>query len=225
MSERWQHAPTGWRLYWTRERMLAALRDFTDRNAGPLPCSDEGYMRLKKHHDEWPPTSRILEEWHSMARAYLAAGAHRSRVTMKNVDWLPDEDEFLLENAGRMKLKTIAARLGRSYAATRSRLGKVHGKRARDVQCYLSACQTAQALTCSLDRVIRFINDGTLPATKRLGRWQIDRRDAEKIRANLTAPRITHRTWPLDVGDYERRYGLRRRRLPDGTFERYEAVS
>lgn len=192
---------------------------------GQLPCSDSAYSARKKGNPSWPPASRVLEEFGSMARAWIAVGASRMRVSLKNVDWTSEEDDFLLENAGRLSLQQIAGRLGRSYPAVRARLSKTHGKRARDVQCYLSAQRVARRYMSPLSRVFQFIETGKLPATKRLGNWQIDLRDAEKIRAALQAPRRTHKTWPIDVGDYAQRYGLRRRRRPDGRFERYEATA
>lgn len=218
-------APTGNRRWWTSERIRAGLTDYVALHPrGQLPCSDSAYAARKKGNPSWPPASRVLEEFGSMARAWLAVGASRMRISMKNVDWTVDEDDFLLENAGRLSLRQIGDRLGRSYPATRARLSKTHGKRARDVQCYLSAQQVARRYTASLSRVMRLIESGALPATKRLGNWRIDLRDAEKLRAELTAPRRTHKTWPVDIGDYSQRYGLRRRRRPDGTFERYEAT-
>lgn len=161
-----------------------------------------------------------------MARAWLAVGASSLRVSMHNIDWTEDEDDVLLENAGRISLISIARRLNRSYGSVRARLNRTHGKKARDVQCYYSARQLAAKYSAPLSRVFRLIETGVLPAKKRLGRWQVDLRDAEKIRAVLSAPKThSYQGSPPDVGDYERRYGIRRRRTEDGRIERYEAIA
>lgn len=218
-------APTGNVLYWTRERVLLGLRDFMAVHPkGQLPCSDDLYNALKKGNPSWPRASRVLEEFGSMARGWLAAGAPPARITLHNIDWNADEDEYLLENAGRMSLAAIARRLHRSYGSVRSRLNRTHGKRAREVQCYLSAAQVAAQFNVPYHRVQELCRTGRLKAKKRLGTWQIDARDCVG-HAQLNAPKRTYRKIAPDVGDYYRRYGIRRRMGADGKLERYEAAS
>lgn len=220
---RWQHAPTGNRRYWTRDRIIEGLRLFVERHAGRMPTSDSAYNELKRGREQFPPASRVLEQFGSMARGFLAAGVTPSRVSMHNIDWTVEEDGFLLDNAGRLSLKSIARRLNRSYGSVRARLNRTHGKRARDVQCYLSAAQVAARFHVSYHRVQAFCRDGRLPANKRLGNWRIDLRDCEKNAELLAPKRHSYKSHPTDVGDYYRRYGIRRRRTDDGRVERYEA--
>lgn len=218
------HAPPGRVRYWTRARIDAGLGDFLAMHPrGMLPSQDDAYSRLKKGNPSWPTAASVLKVYGSMSRAWLALGAQPSRVSLYNVDWTDEEDEFLLENAGRMTLRTIAKRLHRSYGSVRMRLNRTHGKRARDVQCFSSAAQVAAMFGISYSRVQHFCRTGQLKAKKHLGNWRIDPRDAKANRA-LLAPKRTYRTTPPDVGDYYQRYGIRRRRLPSGKLERYEAA-
>lgn len=196
---------------WTQERVIAALALAVAEIEGPLPCRDALYNRLKKGRLDWPTSHRILEYFGSMARAWRAAGAPMNRITMRNLDWLPEEKEYLLRHAGKVKLSTIAKRLGRSYGAVRKELQSFR-TRARDNEGYLSASQLAKELPCSCDRLRRFLNKGLIEGAKfdRVrNRWKIDPLSiTPEIEALLTAPRRTHKTWPLDVGDYYARYGI-----------------
>lgn len=226
MTPAWQHAPTGNQRWWTRERIVAGLRDFVRVHQGVLPRQDSHYATSKKGHMEWPPASRVLEEFGSMARGYLAAGAEKWRVSMANIDWTAEEDEYLLSHADVHSLASIARHLGRTYGAVRARLSKTHGKRARDAQAYKSAAEIAKIYNAPLSRVCRLLQRGELKATKRLGRWRVDLRDAEKIRTVLAAPKTqSYKGTPPDVGDYYRRFGIRRKRLADGRVVRYEGAA
>ena len=219
------HAPTGNQRWWTSARIRAGLSDYVAMHPrGQLPRSDSAYSARKKGNPSWPPASRVLEEFGSMARAWLAVGALASRVSLHNIDWTDDEDDLLLENAGRLTLKTIAKQMHRSYGSVRARLNRSHGKRARDVQCYLSAAQVAARFKIPYHRVQDFCRTGRLPAKKHLGNWRIDLRDAQ-ANVELRLPKTrSYKASPPDVGDYYRRYNIRRRRTPDGRIERYEAT-
>ena len=203
----------GKRRFWTRERVIAALAAAAQEIKGPLPCLDANYNRLKKGRLDWPTSHRILEYFGAMARAWVAVGTPMRRVSMRNLDWTPEEKEFLLNHAGKMQLKNIAKKLGRSYPAVRKEL-QAFNIRARDNEGYLSAAQMAKELPCSCDRLRRLLNDGLVPRArfdKIRNRWKIDPIViTPELRAKLTAPRRTHKTWPLDVGDYYARYGITR---------------
>jgi len=201
----------GKRRYWTKERVLESLRQVAYEIKGPLPCVDAAYNRLKKGRLDWPTSRRILEYFGAMARAWVAVGVSQSRVSMRNLDWLPEENEYLLNYAGRKTLAKIAKHLNRSYGAVRKQLQSFH-VRARDNEGYLSAAQMAKNLHCSCDRLRRSLNAGLIKgATFDIvrNRWKIDLVSiTPEIQALLTAPRKTHNTWPLDVGDYHARYGI-----------------
>ena len=201
----------GNKRFWTRERVIAALMLASREIKGPLPCCDAVYNRLKKGRLDWPTSRRILEYFGGMARAWRAVGAPMSRVTMRNLDWLPEEKEYLLDHAGVVTLEVIAKRLGRSYAAVRKELQSFH-IRARDNEGYLSAAQMAKELHCSCDRLRRFLNAGMINGATFDGirnRWKINPLSiTPDLQALLTARRKTHNTWPLDEGDYYARYGI-----------------
>jgi len=148
-----------------------------------------------------------------MARAWIATGVSMSRVSMRNLDWLPEEKEYLLDHAGVVTLKVIAKRLGRSYHAVRKELQSLH-IRARDNEGFLSASQLAKELPCSCGRLRRFLNAGQIKSArfdKVRNRWKINPLSiSPELKAELTAQRKTHNTWPLDVGDYYARYGITR---------------
>jgi len=203
----------GKKRFWTRERVIVALAAAAQEIKGPLPCLDANYNRLKKGRLDWPTSRRILEYFGAMARAWVAVGAPMRRVSMRNLDWTLEEKEFLLDHAGRMQLKNIAKKLGRSYPAVRKEL-QLFNIRARDNEGYLSAAQMAKELPCSCDRLRHFLNDGLIPKAhfdRIRNRWKIDPQAiSPELKAKLTAPRRTHKTWPLDVGDYYARYGITR---------------
>ena len=200
--------------YWIREKVITGLQLAAQEIQGPLPCCDATYNRLKKSRLDWPTSHRVLEYFGSMARGWLVAGCPMSRVSMRNLDWLPDEKDYLLDHAGTETLESIAKRLRRSRPAVRKEL-QLHGLRARDNEGYVSAQQLAKELSCSCGRLRRFLNAGKIPGAeldKVRNRWKIDPFSVTpELEAQLKSPRKTHNTWPLDVGDYYARYGITRR--------------
>ena len=200
--------------FWTREKVIAGLQLAAQQIRGPLPCLDRAYSHVKgTNHLDWPPPHRILEYFGSMARGWLAAGVLRRRVSMRNLDWSQEEVQYLLDHAGEQTIKDIGKHLLRSYGACRKELQK-HGVRARDNEGFVSAQQLAKELPCSCDRLRRFLNAGKIPnATFDMvrNRWKIDPLNIDPdLEAALKAPRKTHNSWPLDVGDYHARYGITR---------------
>jgi len=197
--------------FWTQERVISALKQASQEIKGPLPCSDTVYNRLKTGRLDWPTLHRVYEFFGSIAKGWLAAGCPKSRVTMRNLDWLPEERGYLLDHAGTKTLKAIANRLRRSYGSVRKEL-QAHGMRARDNEGYVSAQQLAKMLPCSCDRLRRFLNAEKIPGAtfdKVRNRWKIDPSSiTPELKTALTSRRITHNTWPLDVGDYHARYGI-----------------
>jgi hypothetical protein len=211
----WKASPLGNRRYWTRGRVLEGLRRAAAEIAGPLPCRDATYSRLKKGRMDWPPASRVLEYFHSMARAWLAAGVEPSRVSLKNLDWTQAEVAFLLEQAGAMTLKAIARVLCRPYSAVRSKLGSNGlGLKARTNQGYLSAAEIAKEYRCPYHRVRDLLAAGTLRGRYDRCRncWRVDPADiVPAVEAVLRVPKTrSYRSVPPDVGNYYERYGLKR---------------
>ncbi len=185
-------SPLGRNRYWTRERMLVALKDFMTRHRGPLPAKRR-YDRKKRGRCEWPPSSRVLEEFCSFAAAWEAAGSE-DRVHYSHLEWTAEHDDELLEHAGLMTLGLLARRLGRTAQACSDRLQTLDAPRALDVAGYLTARQVAREYGCPESRVGRLIREERLPAFRVRGghHWRIATEDCEAVRELLTAPR---RTW------------------------------
>lgn len=220
----WGKGRPGRTRFWTRERTLDGLRDFARRNRGPLPSSDHDYSVLKKGHLEWPTATRVLEYFGTMADAWAAAGASKSRYQRGWVEWSQADDDLLLDLAGEMTLKVIAKRLGRSWSACKRRLYDLGAGRSRDVSGHLSMMQVAKEYGCPLSRVKKLVRDGVLPAKRIQGGhyWRILPEDCERVKHLLAAPKRSHTSTPPSFGDYDRRYGLRRRVI-DGRVMRVPA--
>lgn len=218
MTERlpaFQGSPTGNRRYWTKQRVLAGLRRAAAAIDGPLPCRDAAYSAIKKGHMDWPPASRVLEYFHGMARGWLAAGVSPWRVSLKNLDWTQQEDDYLLEHAGSLTLAAIARHLGRSYQSVRVRLGsKGFGITARGNQGYLSAAELAKEYHCPYHRIRKLLAEGAVKGTydKARNSWKVDPADIdEEAERLLRQPKVhSYKSSPPDMGDYYRRYGLKR---------------
>lgn len=225
---RWGAAPYGQKLYWTQVRTLAGLQDFAQKHRGALPTSDHDYNSLKVGHMEWPTAQKVLEYFgSSMASAWEAAGVSRKRFNRGWVEWSDEDDQYLLEHAGEETLKLVGAHLGRTAPACKRRLYDLKAGRARDVPGWLSAAQVAKEYAAPLSRVIRLIQAGTLPAFKVKGGhyWRVNPIDADHIKQLLEAPKKhSYQASPPDVGDYYRRYGLRRT-MRDGRIVRVQVAS
>lgn len=209
----WQKCPYGaGKTYWTQERTVEGLQLFAAKNRGALPTSDHDYSVAKKGHNEWPTAQKVLEYFGSMANAWEAAGVSRKRYNRGWNAWSEEDDAYLLEHAGEETLKLIAAHLGRTWPACKRRLYDLKAGRARDVPGWMSAMQVAKEYNCPLARVHKLIDTGKLPAFKVKGGhyWRINPIDAEHIRDLLKAPKHNYKSTPPDIGNYEKRYGIRR---------------
>jgi hypothetical protein len=198
---------------WTREHVLATLKNAGNEIQGMLPCVDANYNEMKKDRLDWPPSRRILEYFGSMGRAWLAAGFSKKRVSLRNINWLPEEDNYLKEHAGEMTLNQMAKYLCRSYQSVRHRLNRELKIRARYNQGYVSASELAKLYGCSCHRIRRALAEGIITGKfdSIRNRWQIDLIDlTPEAKDLLKAPKDTHKTWPTDLGDYYKRYGLKR---------------
>jgi hypothetical protein len=205
----------GRKRVWTREKVLAALAIASRQIKGPLPCFDKDYRELKRGRLDWPPSRCILEYFHSMARAWLTAGAERKRITFSNVDWSKKEDDFLLEHAGDMTLQDIATHLHRSYQGARSRLNKFHRLKARANQGFISAAEVAKEFKCPYHRIRKALRLGKIKGRfdPRRNRWEVDLVDilhSPVAQAIVKRPKRTHKRSPTDLGDYCQRHGLKR---------------
>lgn len=211
--------PDGLRLgperFWTRERVIAGLVFASFEIEGQLPNSDRPYLVMKKGRYDWPPVTRIYEYFGTMSDAWEAAGLEKSRISRDYHQWMPDDEEYLMEHAGEKTLKQIGKHLRRSWSACKRRLYDLHLK-ARDNQGFFTAAEVSKEYNCSYDRVRRLIISGEIPCRydPPRNRYQIhpDALTADVIK-RLQAPRITHKTEPLDKGDYEKRHRLQRRRI------------
>ena len=204
----------GRKRLWTRERVVAALAAAATEIKGPLPCRDALYSKVKKGRLDWPTASRVLFYFHSMARGWLVAGASRHRISLKNIDWTPEEDGYLLDEAGILTLEYIAAKLRRSYPAVRDRLNKKYGIESRHNQGYLSAAELSKEYGCPYHRVRTALVEGRIPGRydEVRNRWQVDPGNlTPAAEAILKAPKLhSYKNSQTDLGDYYQRYGLRR---------------
>jgi hypothetical protein len=208
----------GKKRLWTREKVLAALSAAAREIKGPLPCSDQAWNDLKRGRLDWPPAVRILGYFHGMARGWQAAGVPIKRISMKNLIWLPEEDAYLLDKAGMLTLKRIAAKLGRSYSAVRTRLNKNYGIASRHNQGYVSAAELSKEYNCPCHRIRLALTEGKIKGhyDQLRNRWQIDLNDlTPEAKEILTRPKRTHKTCPTDLGDYYSRHGLKRTIIDD----------
>ncbi len=209
------------RRLWTRKYVLKQLAAAAAEIRGPLPCSWRVYRVLRKGRLDWPSSGRVLGYFHSMARGWLAAGASPGWVWLGNIDWTAEEEAYLLEHAGSMTLAAIGKKLRRSWPSCKWRL-HVLGTNARANQGYLSAAELAKLYGCSVRRICSALAGGRIKGwfDRRRHRWQVDTMDITMdALAILNAPKATHKNRPPDVGDYERRYNLKRI-LVDGKIKR-----
>lgn len=205
----------GYGVIWTPERIEAALRAHVRRSSGMLPSGSGEYNALKKGDPSLPVAVTVVERYGGISRAWLAAGAPKSRVKFLGDAWTDEEVEYLVEHAGSQTLRQIEKRLHRSWSACKRKLYDL-GIRARDAQGYMSAQQVAAEYDCPVKRVLALIAKGELRAHHPAGKtniWAIDPSDAKAIEARLRAPKRTHRTengYRTDIGDYRTHYGIRR---------------
>jgi hypothetical protein len=210
----------GRKRLWTRENVLAGLVRAAAVIRGPLPCCDADYNRLKKDRLDWPTSHRILEYYGSMARAWIAAGVKRKRISLGNIGWTEEELDILESRAGAATLEEIGQYLRRSAAACKRRLYS-QGITARANQGFLSAAELAQEYNCSCNRIRTLLAAGAIRGRydQPRHRWQVDPVDiTPEVELLLITPKRTWKNGATDLGDYYRRYGLRRT-LVNGKIE------
>lgn len=193
--------------HWTQEKVIFGLRVASIAIVGHLPCNDCVYASMRVGHMDWPTSHRVLEYFGSMGRGWLIAGVDKSRVSLNQVDWIPEEENYLKEHAGEKTITKIADELRRSPGAIKRRLHDI-GIKARDNQGYLSAAQLAQYFNCPVHRVRDSLRAGEIPGRfdKLRTRWEIDLvKLSEENKAMLMAPKKTYTSIPPDVGDYYKR--------------------
>jgi hypothetical protein len=92
--------------------------------------------------------------------------------------WRPEEDERLLELAGRYTTASVAGYLGRSPGAVQQRLHRALGLSPHDADGRYTAAELARALRLPGGRVEQWCRRGLIPAEKlgagRGGIWRID---------------------------------------------------
>jgi len=193
--------------------VLAGLAAAAVEIGGSLPCLDASYSQIKKGRLDWPPAHRVLEYFGAISRGWLAVGEPMSRISLHNVPWTEEEREYLLNYAGRYTLERIARRLGRSYGAVRGQL-RIAKVKSRHNQGFLSAADIAKEFDSPCHRVRNMLSAGRIKGRydRKRNRWEVDPvAITPEVIMLLTAPKITHKTWPTDKGDYYLRYGLCRR--------------
>jgi excisionase family DNA binding protein len=118
-------APYPHRTWWTRERVVAALRRW-HREYGTAPTSTEEWQRLTKGIGGRAPQDRpfpsfygVLRYFRTFPEAWTAAGVDVGRFEQ---EWTPLEDWYLREGAGFLTRKELAADLQRTPEAVHRRL-------------------------------------------------------------------------------------------------------
>lgn len=216
----------GAKVFWTRERVLDALKTAIDEIDGPLPCSDRAWYKVKRYRYDLPSLPRMYKYFGSIAQAWVAAGADPRRVTLLNTDWSEEDELYLMERAGIDTIEAIGKHLGRSYGSVRKRL-QAMGITARGNQGMFSAAEIAKEYNCSYSRVCDLLAAGTLPGKydRVRNRWEVDVMNiTPDIEELLRKPRRSHKDWPIDRGDYYRRYGIKRTVI-DGKLVRVEVIN
>jgi hypothetical protein len=213
----------GHQRLWTRENVIKGLIKAAAELKGQLPSSDHVYNVFKKNRLDLPPSHRILEYFETISRAWIAAGIKPKRVSLTYSEWNDSEILYLKENIGNKLIQEIAKDLRRSYGAVRRQLYNLKIT-SRGNQGYFSAALVAEEYHCSYDRVLKLLRTGVLPGAYSLKRhrWLIDvRQITPEIIDLLKVPRITHNTWPMDVGDWAQRNNIHRH-LINGKMVRVE---
>jgi predicted DNA-binding transcriptional regulator AlpA len=115
-------------IWWTRERMLVALRRFHGAH-GMAPTASEDWQRLTLAVGGRDPRTRpypsfvsILRVWPTLRAAWHAAGV---LVDHDHEDWTPIEDWYLREAAGLVLRAEIARDLRRTPQAVKTRLAQL----------------------------------------------------------------------------------------------------
>ena len=216
----------GRRLIWTKEKVIEGLQTAAKELGRHLPTSDDVYNPLKKGRYDWPPAVYVYKYFPTFAVAWLAAGIKPSRVNLSSTKWTEEEDEYLLTHAGNIRLADIAKHSRRSYGAVRGRLRFKNHLQARHNQGYLSAAELAKYYKCPYHRVRQALLDGKIKGFRSQIRrdWQVDLADigSQALEVLLQPKLKSHKNSPTDVGDYEKRHGLKRIRL-DGKTVRVPA--
>ena len=175
-------------LYWTRERVIQGMQ----AAAGEIGYFPERYRDYERHragNPDWPPArviwklGRTLDDGRNASPNNAARATWRKAMALAGIEvsgmrfalWTEKDDQFLLDNAGRLTLKEIAKELGRSWEACKRRLSQ-KGVRARDAQGFWTMSQLAQAHNIPLSRIKTGLRTGRLRGT-RLGATSA--RDAE----------------------------------------------
>lgn len=198
--ERWGHGKAFPGLFWARVRCTKALRDYALRTSGKLPAN-HAYDALKKGDPSLPPSARLYDHFGSITRAWLEClpSSMRERIPLLGCEWSPEEDDWLLSNAGSLTLKQCGAHLHRSWPACKRRLYDL-GTTSRNNQGYMSASQVAEEYGCDVGRVKRFIRRGVLAARLMHGnRYAVDPTDAKAIEDLLKAPASRGKGWKVDA--------------------------
>ncbi len=202
----------GAKLIWTRGKVIEGLQAAA-KEFNPIPTSDGIYNLAKKGRYDWPPAANIYMYFDAFPQAWLAAGVDPKRIKLQCAKWTEEETEYLLDHAGNMKLVSIAKHLRRSYGAVRGRL-RFRKTKARHNQGYLSAAELAKYYKCPYHRVREALVTGKIKGFRNSIRkdWQVDLADLNSQALELLQqPKLkSHRNSPPDVGDYEKRHGLKR---------------
>lgn len=174
----WCGGASAYRKYWTRERVHAALRAYALAHPGRLPRGTPAWNEITRGDPTLPTSGRILQLYGALGNAWrevLGDLDARYRVPLAWVRWTPEEDAFIEQHVGRLSMREIAERLGRTESSLRQ-----HARRALNITPQLarewwSPAEVAEHFGCPVSRVYYLVWRGILPA-RRDGRVRIDPR-------------------------------------------------
>ncbi len=112
-------------VYWTRERVLGALRLYRAEFGCAPRCGRAYLARLPRpgmgRRGVYPSMSAVLRHFPAFCQAWAAAGVEPDPDPWH---WSPTEEWYLREAAGILPLAVVAADLGRTLTACRAHLSK-----------------------------------------------------------------------------------------------------
>jgi len=196
-SPKFGASPTGNRKYWTDERIVCAMYDL--ENGDGFPRRFDDYEELTAGRPDLPTANTIARYSRtagpgSWPRAIERAGIERAQ-TFSGAHATDEEIAYLHQWAGIKSLREIDLALRRPAGWAKAQLMKI-GVRARDIQGKFTAHHLARTINVSIHRILDACRDGSLPAEKHNGSWQIEPTDVKANIDWLTAPKKTHKQTP-----------------------------
>lgn len=158
--------------WWTRERVVAALKRFYEEY-GFMPTCQDDYQERRKFtgivragrvstlgwEQKYPSAGTVLNYFPTMRAAWEAAGFECDRAYQ---EWSPIEDWFIIESCGILPRKETAELLRRSEFAVKRRLYDL-GRITANTRWGISLTRAETLLKISQSVISRYIKHGIIP--------------------------------------------------------------